>query len=125
QASGDRRRPQAARRGLSPRPPLEANDWCRSASDSGEDGPGGAAWKASEVVQMSDNVNLVVVGVDGSRDSMSALAWAEKYAKATNATLRVVTTWAFPVAYGVPMYIEGYEPDVEAAAIIDKAVAEL
>lgn len=74
---------------------------------------------------MSEFGKVVVVGVDGSADSTAALKWAEKYAMATGATLRLVTTWAWPVAYGAPLYVEAYRPDVEAATTLEKATAEL
>lgn len=74
---------------------------------------------------MSEQGNVVVVGVDGSADSMTALKWAETYANATGATLRLVTMWSWPVSYGAPMYIEAYNPEAEAEAVIDKAKAEL
>ncbi|HVS69370.1 MAG TPA: universal stress protein [Mycobacteriales bacterium] len=74
---------------------------------------------------MSEHANVVVVGVDGSADSMAALKWAEGYARATDATLRLVTTWAWPVSYGAPMYIEAYNPEAEAEATMEKAMAQL
>ena len=73
---------------------------------------------------MSDT-GLVVVGVDGSRDSMAALRWAESYATSKAATLRVVTTWAWPAAYGAPLYVEAYQPDAEGAATLEQARAQL
>lgn len=75
---------------------------------------------------MSERDNpVVVVGVDGSADSMTALKWAETYAKATGATLRLVTAWSWPVSYGVPLYIEAYNPEAEAESMIEKAKSEL
>jgi nucleotide-binding universal stress UspA family protein len=43
---------------------------------------------------------LVVAGVDGSAQSVSALRWAAGYAAATGARLRVVLAWHFPAAVG-------------------------
>lgn len=43
---------------------------------------------------------LVVVGVDGSAESVAALRWAARYAKATGATLRAVMAWHYPAAVG-------------------------
>jgi nucleotide-binding universal stress UspA family protein len=43
---------------------------------------------------------VVVVGVDGSADSHTALSWAAKYQAATGATIRPVLSWHFPAAAG-------------------------
>ena len=48
----------------------------------------------------SDARELVVVGVDGSEESIAALSWAAKYATAVGATLRAVAAWHFPAAAG-------------------------
>jgi nucleotide-binding universal stress UspA family protein len=39
----------------------------------------------------------VIVGVDGSDNSVAALRWAATYAALTGATIRAVTTWEFPL----------------------------
>jgi nucleotide-binding universal stress UspA family protein len=44
----------------------------------------------------------VVVGVDGSPESVAALAWAGRYAAATGATVRAVRAWHFPDVIGFP-----------------------
>ena len=47
---------------------------------------------------------LVVVGVDGSEESVAALRWAAGYARATGATLRAMIAWHYPdVAGGAPV----------------------
>jgi len=43
---------------------------------------------------------LVVVGVDGSTESVAALKWAGGYAAATGARLRAVLAWHYPSAVG-------------------------
>jgi nucleotide-binding universal stress UspA family protein len=43
----------------------------------------------------------VVVGVDGSAESVSALKWAASYAAATGATITAVLSWHFPAAAGI------------------------
>ncbi len=43
---------------------------------------------------------LVVVGVDGSEESVAALAWAARYASAVGAQVRVVAAWHYPTAAG-------------------------
>jgi nucleotide-binding universal stress UspA family protein len=43
---------------------------------------------------------LVVVGVDGSPQSIAALRWANRYGKAIGATVRAVRAWHYPAAVG-------------------------
>jgi nucleotide-binding universal stress UspA family protein len=61
----------------------------------------------------------VVVGVDGSRSSKEALAWAAEEARLRGATLRLVHAWHVPatayMAYAVPL----------DAAALEKAASEL
>jgi nucleotide-binding universal stress UspA family protein len=48
---------------------------------------------------------LVVVGVDGSPESIAALRWAAGYVRATGARLRAVMSWHYPQAgpvHGAP-----------------------
>lgn len=44
----------------------------------------------------------VIVGVDGSPESVEALGWAAQYAAATGATITVVHAWHYPAAGPVP-----------------------
>ena len=44
----------------------------------------------------------VVVGVDGSAESVAALGWAAKYAQQAGATVRAVLAWHYPGAVGGP-----------------------
>jgi nucleotide-binding universal stress UspA family protein len=44
----------------------------------------------------------VVVGVDGSEESVSALRWAARYATAAGASVRAVLAWHYPTAAAVP-----------------------
>ena len=54
---------------------------------------------ASEAQEGSEQV--VVVGVDGSKSSAGALAWAANEARMRQATLKVVQAWHIPaLAYG-------------------------
>jgi nucleotide-binding universal stress UspA family protein len=47
---------------------------------------------------------VIVVGVDGSKSSAGALAWAAAEARMRNATLKVVYAWHIPaLAYGAYM----------------------
>lgn len=44
----------------------------------------------------------VIVGVDGSPESIEALAWSDRYATATGATITAVHAWHYPAAGPVP-----------------------
>jgi nucleotide-binding universal stress UspA family protein len=44
---------------------------------------------------------VVVVGVDGSAESIAALGWASRYAAATGARVRAVHAWHYPAAFGI------------------------
>ena len=57
---------------------------------------------------------VVVVGVDGSPESVAALAWASRYAAATGAKVRAVHAWHYPSAVGVP---EGKAPATVTAEV--------
>lgn len=70
----------------------------------------------------------VVVGVDGSESSTTALRWAADYAQATGKTLRVVLAWHYPTAAAQPpagVTPATVESEVETgrAEVIDKAIA--
>jgi nucleotide-binding universal stress UspA family protein len=70
----------------------------------------------------------VVVGVDGSAESATAMAWAARYAKATGATIRAVMAWHFPGAVGTgpvglaPASVSG-EVEQAKQSELDKAIA--
>ena len=69
----------------------------------------------------------VIVGVDGSPPSTTALAWAARYADALGASLRAVLAWHYPSAAGLPPEVRTPEPvrsQVEQSRyeILDKAI---
>jgi nucleotide-binding universal stress UspA family protein len=49
---------------------------------------------------MSGAEPLVVVGVDGSPESVGALKWAAAYAGATGASVKAVLSWHYPAPAG-------------------------
>ncbi|HEY6278254.1 MAG TPA: universal stress protein [Streptosporangiaceae bacterium] len=73
---------------------------------------------------------LVVVGVDGSAESVAALGWAARYASATGARVRAVQAWHYPGAVGgpaievAPESIRGQTEEQQRAAL-DEAVAQV
>ncbi len=71
----------------------------------------------------------VVVGVDGSAESVEALRWAASYAAATSATITAVISWHYPAAGLVPA--GQAPPDVSAEVranmqtALDKALTDV
>ena len=65
----------------------------------------------------------IVVGIDGSAESLAALAWAIREARLRNARLDVVHAWSYPVG----TYIDGLTPvpSFGRAQIIDIATQVL
>lgn len=61
----------------------------------------------------------VVVGVDGSAESVGALKWAAKYAAATGATISAVLCWHYHTAVG------SSPPGVTPKVITDEVRAEM
>jgi nucleotide-binding universal stress UspA family protein len=59
----------------------------------------------------------VVVGVDGSPESVAALNWAGAYAAATGATVRAIRAWHFPNVIGFP-------PEEKAPAAVTEQIKE-
>lgn len=62
-----------------------------------------------------ENAHKIVVGIDGSENSMAALEWALAYAAARGGTVvKAIMTWTFPVASaasypmatGMPMAVD-------------------
>jgi nucleotide-binding universal stress UspA family protein len=72
----------------------------------------------------------VLVGVDGSAESVSALHWAAGYAKATGAAITAVLAWHYPAAVGIaPVGVapKAVSDDVRAhmQESLDKALSEV
>lgn len=61
----------------------------------------------------------VVVGVDGSDCSKTALRWAAQLAEKYGARLEAVAAWHFPVGYGIVM-----APNFSPGDLADKALTE-
>src|SRR5271165_5359475 len=73
---------------------------------------------------------LVVVGVDGSAESVGALRWAAEYAAATGATIKAVLSWHYPAAAGpAPVGVAPHSVSDELRAnlqvALDKAVTDV
>ncbi len=48
----------------------------------------------------NDEASRIVVGVDGSRSSRTALRWAVQQAELTGATVDAVIAWHYPASFG-------------------------
>lgn len=78
---------------------------------------------------MATEGQLVVVGVDGSAESVAALKWAGTYAAATGSRLRAVMAWHYqapvgPAPVGVASAIVTDEVRQHMTEALDKTLAE-
>ncbi|CAM5620152.1 universal stress protein [Streptomyces spiroverticillatus] len=64
----------------------------------------------------------IVVGVDGSDQSVRALHWAARQAGLTGAELVAVTAWEYPVWGGLTPETATYDPEREAAKVLTETV---
>ena len=72
----------------------------------------------------------ILVGVDGSPESLAALRWAVRQAELTGGTVDAVTAWRLPIAltgYGLAPVAVGDRPWMEHAArqVLERAIAEV
>lgn len=69
----------------------------------------------------------IVVGIDGSASSLAALDWAARQSEMTGYTLKVVTTWDWPVTFGMAFtYVPSdYSPAADAQGIVDSALEKV
>jgi nucleotide-binding universal stress UspA family protein len=66
---------------------------------------------------------LVVVGVDGSEESVAALRWAVRYAAAAGASVRAILAWHYPTAASVPPV--GVAPAAVSSEVEERIKASL
>jgi nucleotide-binding universal stress UspA family protein len=74
------------------------------------------------VTQGGGHARRIVVGVDGSVPSKSALAWAVRQARLTGAAVEAVTAWEFPSTYGYPMPVMDVNWQELAEQVVTDAV---
>jgi nucleotide-binding universal stress UspA family protein len=71
-------------------------------------------------------VGLVVVGIDGSDESVDALLWAIEEAHTRGARVRALNIWNYPVGYGIEMAaISSFTPEIlekSASAVLNEAI---
>lgn len=81
---------------------------------------------AGEPGREAEGEHRIVVGVDGSPSSRSALAWAARQAALTGAALEVVGAWGYPVYFGTtPVWPSDFDPQAVAEGSIRQAVEEV
>ncbi len=65
----------------------------------------------------------IVVGIDGSPNSIDAMKWAARQAELTGATLEVVMTWEWPTTYGWAIPVpDGFDPEEDVRRALDGQV---
>lgn len=67
----------------------------------------------------------IVVGVDGSPSSKTALRWAINQARLTGADVDAVAAWQFPPTFGPAPVINIYDYEDDARQILARAIAEM
>ena len=72
--------------------------------------------------ESTNETHRIVVGVDGSKDSIRALEWAAHQAELTNASVEIVTTWKLPISYGWATAPTDYNPAADVQAELDHIV---
>jgi nucleotide-binding universal stress UspA family protein len=74
---------------------------------------------------VTPTTNRVVVGVDGSEPSKSALRWAARFAALSGASIDAVVAWQPPVSYGGSYPPPEWRPDEDAEATLTSTVDEV
>jgi nucleotide-binding universal stress UspA family protein len=64
----------------------------------------------------------IVVGIDGSPSSITALEWALRQAELTDATLEVLMTWEWPTSYGWSPVPSDYDPAQDATTFLENTL---
>jgi nucleotide-binding universal stress UspA family protein len=68
----------------------------------------------------------IVVGVDGSDSSKSALRWAARLLPLFGGEIEAVTSWEYPSSYGWGVALPSdWRPDLDAAKALEAAVDEV
>ncbi|WP_374985813.1 universal stress protein [Streptomyces fradiae] len=76
-------------------------------------------------MERSETEQLIVVGVDGSESSRSALRWAARQAALTGAELRPLQAWQLPPAYGMPVDYSDVDVAKQTRRSLDQTIEEV
>jgi nucleotide-binding universal stress UspA family protein len=74
---------------------------------------------------MPGTAGTVVVGVDGSACGAKAAQWAQAYAERFGLSMSLVTAWNWPTSYGVPLMLEGLDPEEDARKTVEAVATSL
>lgn len=75
---------------------------------------------------MGGHTGRIVVGVDGSESSLSALEWAVEMAEKGSQELTLICAWSLPNTYGWAAPLpEDYNPEADAVRLIADAIASI
>lgn len=83
---------------------------------------------STETVQTAGAKGTVVVGVDGSENSKSALRWAVEEAGLRRTTVKAVYAWGYPIMFGMEgaaAYLDPIESSNQAQKYLDGIIAEV
>jgi nucleotide-binding universal stress UspA family protein len=67
----------------------------------------------------------IVVGIDGSEQSLDALRWAGRLAARFGSRLDAVTAWEYPTSYGWTSIAPDWNPADDMAKVLDEAVEKV
>jgi nucleotide-binding universal stress UspA family protein len=86
---------------------------------------GTAAVRSKAALEPSALQPRIVVGIDGSSESVRALDWAITQAQQSGATLDIVTAWMFPMAIGYAFTTTVDEVRQQARSVVDDAIGHV
>ncbi|MFZ3453364.1 universal stress protein [Arthrobacter sp. 7Tela_A1] len=69
-----------------------------------------------------DNRKRIVVGVDGSALSLTALRTARRLADLLECRMQAITVWSYPIALAVPIPSTDWAPAMEAENALDETL---
>ncbi len=72
----------------------------------------------------ASNGDRIVVGVDGSAASISALRWAIRQGRLTGARVDAITAWRYPATFADPTLIDTNDYEDDARRIVTQSVTE-
>ena len=75
---------------------------------------------------IAQDIQKIVVGIDGSEASIGALQWAAQQATLTSGTVEVLVVWDWYKAVGwyVPVLV-GLDPEGDARHVLEKTLADI
>ena len=77
------------------------------------------------VLEPSPSEHRIVVGIDGSAESVRVLDWAITHAQQSGAILDIVTAWMFPMAIGYALTHTVDEVRDKARSLVDEAISHV